>query len=354
MIRTPWLLSILMYVSRTINDQAQFIMDTDEGLSELLHTIFQDFARRIYQGQRLKPLETEVAQLASVFTFDQIQDGLEVLAAFMYMQPWRMYAPTPASVLRDYQLEIAQINRDLIRAITALNIFIVVDGENNIGFSTNIIRDLLVFQKLTTYLDSPEEELRFGAARGLGLLKDKRAIPILSRTLRVERDTYVRHALTIALDDLKPEHTIFFSYRRRDWSIAFLLQEKISKILEANIFIDRYIDDPDFEKSILKHLREFSVFVLIVTEKTFAAERIHLEQDWVRKEIREAINKEIPIVLALIDDSTLPSLLALPKAIRGILTKQGIRVHSTSYEENVGQIADFITMFTRIKRKRQT
>ena len=146
-----------MYVSRTINDQAQFIMDTDEGLSELLHTIFQDFARRIYQGQRLKPLETEVAQLASVFTFDQIQDGLEVLAAFMYMQPSRMYAPTPASVLRDYQLEIAQINRDLIRAITALNIFIVVDGENNIGFSTNIIRDSLVFQKLTAYLDSPEE-----------------------------------------------------------------------------------------------------------------------------------------------------------------------------------------------------
>ncbi|MGV2437283.1 MAG UNVERIFIED_CONTAM: toll/interleukin-1 receptor domain-containing protein [Anaerolineae bacterium] len=90
---------------------------------------------------------------------------------------------------------------------------------------------------------------------------------------------------------------IFISYRRKSSAFALLMANKLSEHLEASIFIDfESIDQADFERAILTHLRQSDVFLLMVTEHTFS-ERIHRADDWVRREIQEGLQKEIPFVL---------------------------------------------------------
>jgi hypothetical protein len=252
--------------------------------------------------------------------------------------------------LRSYELAQVPILSPLLQFTEQLGL-IVRDSLNDLGFVSNIVRDSFAFSRLVEYLASPQAELRLGAARALGLLKDRRALDYLVEALRVERDPYVQYAIKAALDRLQPEYSIFISYRRKDWGTTFLLAERLERELEAVIFLDRYVDEADFEASILRHLRNASVFMLLVTQQTFEARRIHLERDWIRKEIYEALSRDIPCVLVFVDGIPTPDAEELPRDIRGILARQGYPLHPTSFEQDVSKLADFITNISPINRK---
>jgi len=68
---------------------------------------------------------------------------------------------------------------------------------------------------------------------------------------------------------------VFISYRHKDWGIARQIAEQLRRRVNGYVFFDeRSIDQADFEKSILSHLRQSQVVVIIVTDNTFAADRI--------------------------------------------------------------------------------
>lgn len=152
-------------------------------------------------------------------------------------------------------------------------------------------------------------------------------------------------AKTLPVQDYK----IFISYRRKSWPSAHKLAEDLGKILDAEIFIDfKSIDDSDFEKSILRNLRDSDVVVVIVTEDTFS-DRIREDSDWVRREIREAMSLEKPIVLALFDGMLPPN--DLPSDIKEISKKEGIRFFPDFFDEGVSRLARFIAKITEIPIK---
>src|SRR5512141_2755625 len=94
---------------------------------------------------------------------------------------------------------------------------------------------------------------------------------------------------------------VFVSYRRVNWSFTYWLAEELGKLLDAEIFVDYSgIDETDFERSLLRNLRESDAVILVVDEQTFEA-RIHNDKDWVRREIREALQANKPIALALVN-----------------------------------------------------
>ena len=109
---------------------------------------------------------------------------------------------------------------------------------------------------------------------------------------------------------------LLISYRRKDWVAARTLANDLGKLIEGSIFIDyKSIDETEFEKSILNHIGDATAVLVLVTEKTFAADRIHNDHDWVRKEIAIAEPNE----LGLSKEGNMPGfcLLRLTKPIVG-------------------------------------
>lgn len=133
---------------------------------------------------------------------------------------------------------------------------------------------------------------------------------------------------------------LFISYRRKSWPFTHRLADELKRRLDAKIFVDlEDVDDDDFEHSILRHLRQSAAMLLIISEHTFT-DRIHRDDDWVRREIREALTHDIPIVLVSIEDRFPPA--DLPDDIRPVAMKQGIRFYPDYFSAAVDKLAGFI------------
>lgn len=152
---------------------------------------------------------------------------------------------------------------------------------------------------------------------------------------------------------------IFMSYRRKDWTFAQRLAESLERhLLGAHVFVDtKDINDDNFNDSILRNLRESHCFVLIVSEHTFEHARINQSDDWVRREIAEALVQGIPVILALYENHPLPPSGHLPENIQPILQKQGIPFYAQYYDEGAQKLADLVyhvVLKRRQARRRRT
>ncbi len=101
------------------------------------------------------------------------------------------------------------------------------------------------------------------------------------------------------------------------------------------------IDEIDFEHSILKHLQDSDGVLVIVSEYTFDPIRIADTGDWVRREIRTALELNKPIVLVCVEGLMPPS--ELPEDIRHIERCQGIKFYPDYFVEGVQKLAEFIS-----------
>ena len=172
----------------------------------------------------------------------------------------------------------------------------------------------------------------------LGML---RALPPRERTEdfveNVLEEAHQRHA--ISEDFLK----LFISYRRKSWPIVHLLEEKLKEQIKGEIFVDiTGIDDTDFEQSILRHLRESNIVLVVVNELTFSLDRISNDNDWVRREIALALQLNKPIVLILVDNHLPPPSSKLPEDIRDITRKQGIAFYQEYFDAAVQNLTKFV------------
>lgn len=141
---------------------------------------------------------------------------------------------------------------------------------------------------------------------------------------------------------------LFISYRRAAWSFTYWLAEELDKMLDAQIFVDfSGINEANFETALLRNLRESDVVLVIVTEHTFAPDRIHNDRDWVRREIREAIQLNKPIVLACQNGLVPPP--DLPDDLQPVRYAQGIEFYPRFFKAGVHELAAFIDRVTPIK-----
>lgn len=143
---------------------------------------------------------------------------------------------------------------------------------------------------------------------------------------------------------------LFVSYRRTNWSFTYWLAEELGKLIEAELFVDfSGIDESNFESSLLRNLSESEALLLIVTEHTFD-QRIYRPNDWVRREIRTALEQKKPIVLALYEGKTPPSdPNLLPEDILLIQKAQGVEFYPRFFKAGVHELALFIAKSTSIE-----
>jgi hypothetical protein len=140
---------------------------------------------------------------------------------------------------------------------------------------------------------------------------------------------------------------IFVSYRKRDWSFVHPLVEQLKQYIYGSIFIDyRNIDEDDFEHSILRHLDQSDVVLVVITSHTFAVDRIWQDDDWIRREVGIALQQNKRIVLISVDNQNLPAPTQLPLDIRPVLAKQRIPFFQDYFREGVQKLASFIGVIT--------
>lgn len=133
---------------------------------------------------------------------------------------------------------------------------------------------------------------------------------------------------------------VFISYRRADTDFAHRIADGLRALLDGEVFIDSRLKEENFDDALENHIRTSSVFVLIVTAHTFAPERIHQPDDWVRREIVTALQTARPITMALRQGQTPPEIDALPDDLREITRKQAIFFYVQDFEANVRALAE--------------
>lgn len=140
---------------------------------------------------------------------------------------------------------------------------------------------------------------------------------------------------------------IFVSYRHEDWPFTQRLVAQLGQFIGGTIFMDSTgIDDPDFTQSIEQHLQQSNVVLLVVSQYTFASERIERPDDWIRREMRLALQHEKHLVLVGVNGLTLPLPTDVPEDIRDVLRRQGVPFYPEFFDAAVERLAEFIDKIT--------
>ncbi len=141
---------------------------------------------------------------------------------------------------------------------------------------------------------------------------------------------------------------LFLSYRHTSWPFTQRLVNALNIFIDATIFIDyERIDDPDFEIALLNHLRKSAAILLIVSQETFDPSRIHRDDDWVRREIREALLYEKPIIVVLVDGLLIPA--DIPADILPVRRLEGIKFYPEYFDAGVTRLVNYIHRVTPIR-----
>jgi hypothetical protein len=138
----------------------------------------------------------------------------------------------------------------------------------------------------------------------------------------------------------QPTYKLFISYRRKSWELTKHLAADLRQHMNADVFVDfSGIDEADFDRSILRHLAESDCVLVIVTEHTFS-ERIHQPNDWVRREISEALRLGKPILLVSREGQLPPA--NLPADIRAIGGKQAVTFYPEHWDSALKRLSELI------------
>jgi hypothetical protein len=147
------------------------------------------------------------------------------------------------------------------------------------------------------------------------------------------------------------EPIIFINYRRTDagWPADLLASELGRSFGATRVFQDvRGIDaGDDFVTVLDSHLRRASILIVLIgsdwlrAADEFGRRRLDQEQDWVRREIRMAVQKAgCRVIPVLIDDAELPDEReALPEDISALLTRERLYLRQAHRDDDIEHLS---------------
>lgn len=141
---------------------------------------------------------------------------------------------------------------------------------------------------------------------------------------------------------------IFISYRREDTSgESGRLKDKLEQVFgQDNIFYDVETLEAglNFDQSIAKALGESKVLLAMIgphwlkVEDANGVKRIQKPQDWVRKEIAEALKREIRVIPVLVNGAAMPDPEELPEDLKELSMKHAQELTSSRWSYDVGEL----------------
>jgi len=156
---------------------------------------------------------------------------------------------------------------------------------------------------------------------------------------------------------MKASFKIFINYRREDTSgyAGRLFDSLAEEFGEENIFIDvTKIDTGKDYTEVITNALDLSSYFLILIGNTWldckdasGNRRLDNPEDFVRKEIRLAIEKKTTIIPVLLEDARMPSTEKLPEDIRDICKWQAIEVTDSRWKFDIDKLIKSINLKKR-------
>ncbi len=140
---------------------------------------------------------------------------------------------------------------------------------------------------------------------------------------------------------------IFISYRRQDSdAYAGRLYDRLStRFDKARIFMDIDMDlGIDFVKEIEKRVGSCKVLVAVIGRSWLEVKdkkgrrRLDDPNDWVRLEITAALERDIPVIPALVGGARMPAASDLPGVLSKLTRRQAIEISHAGFHSDVDRL----------------
>ena len=156
--------------------------------------------------------------------------------------------------------------------------------------------------------------------------------------------------------------SIFLSYRRADtkWIIGRICDRLEARFGKAAVFFDieTIRAGTDFRKELEASLRKCDVVLAIIGPNWRGTSdkdqsRLSDKDDYVRLEIEEALEKNIPVIPVLIDGVPMPEVAELPSSMRGLAVRQAVKLDSgLDFNVHIRRLIKAIEQLTDRKSRR--
>lgn len=159
------------------------------------------------------------------------------------------------------------------------------------------------------------------------------------------------------------QKNIFINYRRQtDAGIAGRVYDSLSLVLPGvSIFmdVDKLSPGDDFEKKLDETLASCDVLLAIIGP-TWASildnsgkTRIHNVDDYVRKELRSALGKDVRVIPILVGGAEMPNAAELPSDLAALSKRQAMEIRHERFKADVDALAQAIAPFTSTMRNQR-
>ena len=155
---------------------------------------------------------------------------------------------------------------------------------------------------------------------------------------------------------------IFISYRREDTSgESGRLKDKLEQIFgRENIFYDVETLEAglNFDQSIAKALSESKVLLAMIgphwlkVADSKGALRLQKPEDWVRKEIGEALRRDLRVIPILVNGADMPDPEDLPEELKQLSLKHAQELSSSRWNYDVGELSKVLEKIIAKKPER--
>ncbi|MBV9643516.1 MAG: toll/interleukin-1 receptor domain-containing protein [Verrucomicrobia bacterium] len=160
---------------------------------------------------------------------------------------------------------------------------------------------------------------------------------------------------------------IFISYRREEsrWSARSLYDRLCARFDRKQIFmdIDAIALGDDFVKAIEKTVGECDVLVAVIgthwlTSKDEKGDRrLDNSEDFVRREIGTALQRDIRVIPVLVDSASMPRASELPDDLKPLVRRNALRISDTGFDDDcrrlVAAIEQVLEKTTAERRERE-
>jgi hypothetical protein len=148
------------------------------------------------------------------------------------------------------------------------------------------------------------------------------------------------------------EPGIFVSYRHEDQTVlAHMLHDRIAQRFGAArtfIDVDSIRPGEDWERALDEALVKTQIMIVVIG-KGWArpagprtANRLSDIDDWVRREVEEALRRDIRVLTVLANGAEMPSTTELPEPLHGLRRRQALTINDRNLGSDIGQLLDVV------------
>lgn len=146
---------------------------------------------------------------------------------------------------------------------------------------------------------------------------------------------------------------VFLSYRRSDTIrdarlLTTYLETRLQVPVKVFYDIDSIPPGRDYVEHINEEVASCDVFIALIGPRWLSvtaddgSRRLSDRSDWVRLEVKAALDRKIPVIPLLLDDTEMPSPESLPPSIRTLARRQKATLRIESYDEDFHRLARWL------------